>query len=89
MDEPFASLIAREFELVHVNIGLPQTGDGHNLDVATRFGVEVEGTPTLLLLDAGGNLLNTPEDAVSWRNADSRSAEEILAWLEAWLQPAG
>ena len=83
-EERFASLIADEFELVVVNIGLPQTGDGFNLDVASRFGVAVEGTPTLLLLSADGHLLNTPEDAVSWRNSASRDADDIHATLQGW-----
>lgn len=88
LDPRFADLIEREFELVYVNVGMPQTGDGHNLDVAERFGVTIEGTPTLLVLDAGGTLLNTPEDAIGWRNAATRSADDIYAALEGWASGA-
>lgn len=84
LEDRFADLIAREFELVYVNVGMPQTGDGFNLDVARRFGVTIEGTPTLLVLGADGTLRNTPEDAISWRNASTRSADDIYAVLEGW-----
>jgi thioredoxin-like negative regulator of GroEL len=77
----FAALIAGRFELVFVNVGMPQTGDGHNLAVAQRFGLaEMKGTPALLVLDAGGKPLN-PDTAASWRNAASRSEEAIFAEL--------
>lgn len=85
-EERFASLIEREFELVVINVGLPQTGDGFNLDVASRFGVEIEGTPTLLLLSADGTLLNPVEDALSWRNAASREVDDIYATLIRWAE---
>lgn len=78
--ERFKQLIAKEYELIYVNVGRPQSQDGHNLHIAKRFGVEVEGTPTILLLSADGEILN-PESAASWRNAASRSEEEIYEEL--------
>ena len=73
----FQDLIAKEYELVFVNVGMPQTGDGHNLDIAQRFGLdELPGTPNVLVIDGSGSLINT-ETATSWRNAASRSEDEI------------
>ena len=77
----FAGLVAERYELVFVNVGMPQTGDGHNLAVARRFGLaEMPGTPALLVLDADGKPLN-PDTAASWRNAASRSEDAIFAEL--------
>lgn len=85
----FAALVAERYELVFVNVGMPQTGDGHNLDVARRFGLaELPGTPALLVLTAEGKAVN-PDTAASWRNAASRSEDAIFAELTALAaQPA-
>ena len=73
----FQDLIAKEYELVFVNIGMPQTGDGHNLDIAQRFGLdELPGTPNVLVIDGSGALVNA-DTASTWRNAASRSEDEI------------
>ena len=82
MEEPrFAPLLERHFVPVYVNIGMPQTGDGHNLDVARRFGVEtLDGTPTVLVLTGKGVPVNL-DTAGSWRNTASRSKEAIHAEL--------
>ena len=74
----FAGLIEREYELVFVNVGTPQSeGDGHNLDVARRFGVdELPGTPNVLVLTAEGALLNA-DTATTWRDSASRGEEAI------------
>lgn len=74
-------LVADRFEVVYVNIGMPQTGDGHNLAIARRFGLkELPGTPNLLVLSPEGSLLN-PRTATGWRNAASRNEEEIYRSL--------
>jgi thioredoxin-like negative regulator of GroEL len=79
----FAALVAERYELVFVNVGMPQTGDGHNLAVAQRFGLaELPGTPALLVLTAEGAPVNL-DTAASWRNAASRSEDAILAELAA------
>ena len=79
----FAELVAREYELVFVNVGMPQTGDGHNLDIARRFGLdELPGTPNLLVVAPDGSLANA-DSATSWRNAASRSEDEIFEELVA------
>lgn len=81
--ERFATLIAREYELVFVNVGMPQEGDGHNLEIARRFGLaDFPGTPALLVLTAQGELVNA-DTATSWRNAASRDEDAIYAELAA------
>ncbi len=78
----FAALTAERYEVVFVNVGMPQTGDGHNLDIARRFGLaEVPGTPAVLVLTAEGRAVNL-DTAASWRNAGSRSEDAIYAELE-------
>ena len=75
--ERFAALVEREYELVYVNIGMPQRGDGHNLGIARRFGLDdLPGTPNLLVLTAEGALVNA-DTATTWRNAASRSEDAI------------
>ncbi|MCL9982393.1 MAG: thioredoxin family protein [Erythrobacter sp.] len=79
----FAAIAAERYETVFVNVGMPQNSDGHNLDVARRFGLaEVPGTPALLVLTAEGRAVNL-DTAASWRNAASRSEDAILAELTA------
>lgn len=79
----FAALVAERYELAFVNVGLPQTGDGHNLDVPQRFGLaDVPGTPALLVLTPEGKAVNL-DTAASWRNAASRAEDAIFAELAA------
>ncbi len=85
----FRALTERAFEVVYVDIGMPQTGETHNLDVARRFGfATLEGTPTVLVLDSDGRVLNA-ETARSWRNTASRSENAIYAELERYAPPPG
>jgi thiol-disulfide isomerase/thioredoxin len=77
----FAALVDEHFELVFVNVGMPQTDDGHNLHIARRFGIEtLPGTPNLLVIAPDGTLLNAGT-ATSWRNAASREADAIYTEL--------
>lgn len=84
MEAELAELLEAEYETVYIDVGLPQTGDGFNLDIAERFGVTSEGTPNVLALDGAGTLLNSQEDAVSWRNSASRTSAQVLATLQGW-----
>ncbi|NNC73565.1 MAG: thioredoxin family protein [Sphingomonadaceae bacterium] len=77
----FAQMLARDYELVFVDIGHPQRGEGRNLDIARRFGIEeITGTPTVLVLSPLGALLN-PETARTWNDAASRSEDDIFAYF--------
>ncbi len=84
METPrFTALAAQHYELVFVNVGMPQSGDGHNLAIAQRFGLsEFPGTPAVLVLTADGRLVNA-DTAASWRNAASRSEDAIFTELTA------
>ena len=76
--ERFTALIDERYELVFVNIGMPQSGDGHNFAVAQRFGLEdLPGTPNLLVLTADGTLVNA-DTAITWRDAASREEDAIF-----------
>lgn len=79
----FAALVAERYELVFVDVGMPQTGEGRNLDIARRFGLaELKNTPALLVLTPDGRALNT-DTARDWRDAASRSEDAIYAELAA------
>ncbi len=84
LDTPrLAALVAARYELVFVDVGIPQTGAGRNLDIARRFGLaELPGTPALLVLTGEGRAVNLAT-AAGWRNAASRSEAAILAELTA------
>lgn len=80
----FAKMLERRYELVFVDAGRPQDGEGRNLDIARRFGIEeITGTPTVLVLSPEGALLN-PETARTWRNAASRSEDEIFDYFSTF-----
>ncbi|MXP47514.1 thioredoxin family protein [Altererythrobacter luteolus] len=82
----FKELLGYHYETVFVNVGMPQTGDGHNIEIARRFGIdEIVGTPTVLILSPSGSLLNG-ETAGSWRNAASRTEQSIYEELAGYIQ---
>ncbi|MEP1420858.1 MAG: thioredoxin family protein [Erythrobacter sp.] len=75
--ERIGGMISERYELVFVNVGMPQQGDGHNQHVLQRFGIaEQEGTPLVLAATAEGEVLNA-DTAQSWRNAASREEDAI------------
>ena len=77
----FAEMMQPRYEIVYVDVGKPQTGSGRNLDIAKRFGAKkIKGTPTVLILSPQGKLLNK-KDAGSWRNAASRSEDDVFAYF--------
>jgi thioredoxin-like negative regulator of GroEL len=69
----FKSMLDANYELVWVDVGQKD----RNLDLARRFGLDgIKGTPTVLILDPKGQPINL-DDAPSWKNARSRSEDEI------------
>jgi hypothetical protein len=67
-----------------VDVGKPQTGEGRNLDLVARFGVRhLKSTPALFAISPAGKRINGKKDAVSWRNAESRSEAAIFDWFRA------
>jgi thiol-disulfide isomerase/thioredoxin len=88
METPrFAAMLAERYEVIYVNVGMPQTGDGHNIDIAHRFGLdEVVGTPTVLIIAPDGTLLNA-DTAGSWRNTATRREDAIFDELVGFAEP--
>ena len=77
--ERFAPVRAR-YHIVYADIGMPHRGIVRNADVPKRFGFKIKGTPTVAILDADGRVLNR-KAAPQWRNAASRSDDEIYTEL--------
>jgi Thioredoxin-like len=74
----FKAMLGARYALVYVDVGKPQTGAGRNLDIARRFGIQqMKSTPLVLIASPNGTRLNSKKEAVSWRNAASRSEEEV------------
>ena len=73
MTPRFETLLAENFEYVYVDMGIRN----RNLDIAADFGIDkVEGTPTIIIVDPKGNVLNL-DTAKTWRDAASRSDDDI------------
>jgi thiol-disulfide isomerase/thioredoxin len=69
----FAAMIASRYHLVYVDVGVRD----RNIDIARRFGIsKIKGTPTVMILDGQGKLLNK-KDAPRWRNASDRTQEQV------------
>lgn len=81
----FETLIAQHYELVYVDLGEVKRGPrDRNIDIAQRYGIEqVVGSPTVLIISSGGEILNRAT-APTWRNAASRSLDETYRYFEAY-----
>jgi thiol-disulfide isomerase/thioredoxin len=83
----FAAMLKGRYELVYVDAGMPTIGQGKNLHVAKRFGIKkIKGTPTVMILNSGGKLLNR-KDAPKWRNAASRQEAAIYHHFAEFTAP--
>lgn len=68
------------YEQVYIDVG----EKNRNVDIAQHLGVEsIVGTPTVFILESDGTVLNL-ETAPTWRNAASRSEEEIVKYFRAF-----
>ena len=77
----FKAMLTPLYELVYVDVGKPQRREGRNIEIAQGFGIKkIKGTPTVLILSPEGALLNK-KDAPTWRNAASRSEDDIFAYF--------
>ena len=80
--DAFGKEFGSRFEVTFIDVGRPQTGEGRNLDLVKRLGVkDLKSTPAMFVLRGDGKLLNGKKDAVSWRNAESRGTDKVLAWF--------
>lgn len=77
----FAAMLEPRYEIVWIDVGAERT---LNADLAARFGVApIVGTPTVVITDAKGTPLNL-SDAPGWRNAASRTEDDIFDYFEQW-----
>jgi thiol-disulfide isomerase/thioredoxin len=80
--EAFRAEFANRFSVTFIDVGIPQAGQGRNVELAARFGIKrVKGTPTMVVISPAGKRLNSSADAASWRNADSRVEADIFGWF--------
>ena len=83
--DAFKSEFGARYEVTFIDVGRPQSGEGRNLDLVKRLGVKnLKSTPALFVLRGDGKLLNGKKDAVSWRNAESRGTDKVLAWFRGF-----
>ena len=76
----FRAMLAPRYEIVWIDTGIDHD---LNTDLAKRYGVApIVGTPTVVILGSDGQPLNTPADALGWRNAASRSERDIYDYFE-------
>jgi thiol-disulfide isomerase/thioredoxin len=86
----FQAVLEPQFQIVYVDVGYPYEGRRRNHDIAKHFGIKrIKGTPTLLIINAEGKRINPVKDAMSWRNAASRSEEEIFRYFTEFGQKNG
>ncbi len=75
-----AENITPYYEQVYIDVG----EKNRNIDIAQKFGLEdIKGTPTIFILSSDGEVLNL-DTAPTWRNAASRSEEEIIAYFKSF-----
>lgn len=74
----FAAMLQARYEIVWIDVGRDRK---RHRSLAKDYGVApIVGTPTVLVLDADGAPLNLA-DAGGWRNAASRSEDEIFDYF--------
>ena len=78
----FTAEFGPRFAVIFVDVGVPQAGQGRNLDLVKHYGVKhMKGTPAMFVISPNGKRLNSKKDAVSWRNAESRSQDYVFGWF--------
>ena len=78
----FVTMLNERYEIVFVDVGMPQTQNGRNLDIAQRFGFnKMKSTPLVIVLSSDGRMLNSRKSAISWRNAAIRNENAIFAYF--------
>lgn len=77
----FQTLLNENFEVRYIDVAQKN----RNIDVAQRFGLdEIVGTPTIFVTNSNGDVLNL-ETAPTWRNAASRSEDEIFEYFSNYV----
>jgi thiol:disulfide interchange protein len=77
---PNAGLLARNFVVVHVDIGHMD----HNVDVAEKYNVPIKkGVPALAVLDADGRLLYSQQHG-DFENMRNMQPGDVTVFLNRW-----
>jgi len=77
---PNAELLAKNFVIVHVDIGRMD----HNVDIAEKYHVPIKkGVPALAVLDAKGKLLYSQENK-EFENMRNMVSESVTEFLNKW-----
>jgi len=77
---PNADLLAKNFVVVHVDIGRMDK----NVDVADKYGVPLKkGVPALSVLDARGKVLYSQKTG-EFENMRNMSVDSVTAFLNRW-----
>ena len=85
--DAFKAEFGSGYAVSFIDVGVPQTGNGRNIELLGRFKVKgLKGTPAMFVVGPDGHLRNKRKDALSWRNAHSRGAAATLEWFRN-LQP--
>lgn len=80
--DAFKAEFGAGYSVTFIDVGVPQTGKGRNIELLARFKVkQLKGTPAMFVVGPDGALRNKRKDALSWRNAHSRGAAATLAWF--------
>jgi hypothetical protein len=80
-------MLKKRYELVYVDVGIPQIGQGRNLHIPRQYGIKkIKGTPTVMILSGESKLLNR-KDAPRWRNASIRPEDAIYTFFSEFTAP--
>lgn len=80
--DAFKAEFGQAYSVTFIDVGVPQTGKGRNIDLLARFKVkELKGTPAMFVVGPDGKQRNKSTDALSWRNAESRGSAATLEWF--------
>jgi hypothetical protein len=75
-EKPVADWMAQHFIVLTIDIGRRT----RNMDISTRWGVRIEGVPTVLMISPDGKLLNK-DDPYGLADARSMSTQAIVDLL--------
>ena len=75
-----AAFVSAHYVVVMVDVG----HEDRNLDIPAHYGVKsLEGVPSLLVIDAGGRLVNSGHVA-ALADARSMTPQALANWLASW-----
>lgn len=83
-DSAVAAFLSTNFRVVHVDVG----EFDRNLDISKAYGSPIDkGVPAVVVLSPSGDTVASTKDG-SLESARSVTAQEILAYLQSWVEKA-